>query len=238
VPRRLHLLGLALALALVLPLSGAPASAAEPRTITLDGVAVRGWTPDVRQVVTVNRTSGTHARITFWARSEGRWVQRAQSRRARIGYGGLVRPRERVQGTGTTPVGTYRIPFTFGTGARRDRWTAPYRRIRDHHYWVQDNQSDYYNRWRSRLRGGFRWWLAPSHDDSSERLADYPRQYEMAAVVAYNYWRPVRHRGAGIFLHVNGSGATAGCVSAPRWFMVGVMNRLTARHNPRIAIGW
>ena len=28
--------------------------------------------------------------------------------------------------------------------------------------------------------------------------------------------KQVRHRGAGIFLHVNGAGATAGCVSAPR----------------------
>jgi L,D-peptidoglycan transpeptidase YkuD (ErfK/YbiS/YcfS/YnhG family) len=47
----------------------------------------------------------------------------------------------------------------------------------------------------------------------------------------------VRHRGGAIFLHVNGSGATAGCVSAPRWFMVRVMNRLDHDRVPVIAIG-
>ena len=36
----------------------------------------------------------------------------------------------------------------------------------------------------------------------------------------------MRHRGAGIFLHVNGRGATAGCVSVPRSFMRSTMVRL------------
>ena len=40
-------------------------------------------------------------------------------------------------------------------------------------------------------------------------------QYAHAVVIDYNYARPVKGRGAGIFLHVNGSGATAGCVSVP-----------------------
>ena len=31
----------------------------------------------------------------------------------------------------------------------------------------------------------------------------------------YDYRKPVRNRGAGIFLHVDGRGATAGCVSVP-----------------------
>jgi hypothetical protein len=47
----------------------------------------------------------------------------------------------------------------------------------------------------------------------------------------------VRHRGGAIFLHVNGSGATAGCASAPRWFMRRVMNRLDQDRVPVIAIG-
>ena len=52
-----------------------------------------------------------------------------------------------------------------------------------------------------------------------------------------NYARPVRHRGSGIFLHVNGHGATAGCVSAPRWFVRRVLARLSPDANPVIAIG-
>ena len=47
----------------------------------------------------------------------------------------------------------------------------------------------------------------------------------------------MRHRGSGIFLHVNGSGATAGCVSAPRWFIKSLMRRLDPDRSPVIAIG-
>lgn len=47
----------------------------------------------------------------------------------------------------------------------------------------------------------------------------------------------VRHRGAGIFLHVNGRGATAGCVSAPRWMLRRLLHRLDPARVPVIAIG-
>ena len=47
----------------------------------------------------------------------------------------------------------------------------------------------------------------------------------------------VRHRGAGIFLHVNGKGATAGCVSVPRAFMRSMMAGLNPKRRPVIAIG-
>ena len=78
---------------------------------------------------------------------------------------------------------------------------------------------------------------ASSDPNSSERLNDYPKQYEYSIVTSYNYAAQVRHRGSGIFLHVNGSGATAGCVSAPRWFLVKLMTRLDPHLVPLIAIG-
>jgi L,D-peptidoglycan transpeptidase YkuD (ErfK/YbiS/YcfS/YnhG family) len=48
---------------------------------------------------------------------------------------------------------------------------------------------------------------------------------------------PARHRGAGTFLHVNGRGATAGCVSVPRWFMVHLMRDLAPSARPVMAVG-
>ncbi|MGZ6734552.1 MAG: L,D-transpeptidase family protein, partial [Nocardioides sp.] len=65
---------LALIVALVALLPGAAdASSPAPRAdvIRLDGVAVH-LRPGTRQVVTVNHTSGTHARVSLWAlRHEG-----------------------------------------------------------------------------------------------------------------------------------------------------------------------
>ena len=228
-----------LLLSLLVPLDGAAAAAVPTEragsTVTLDGVTIR-LREGTRQAVTVNRRSGWHARVTYWIRTEGQWVKVFRARDGRIGYNGLVRPDRRVQGSGKTPLGTYRLPFSFGTHAQQPAWDPSYRRIRRGDYWVLDNESKHYNRYRNKSRGGFRWWLAPSHPDSSERLRDYPKQYEFSIVTSFNAAQ-VRHRGGAIFLHVNGSGATAGCVSAPRWFLKRLMPRLDQDRVPVIAIG-
>ena len=73
--------------------------------------------------------------------------------------------------------------------------------------------------------------------NGSERLADYPTEYRMSVVVAYNYYDRVRYRGAGIFLHVNGPGATAGCVSVPRDVMRRVLRWLDPAAQPVLVMG-
>jgi L,D-peptidoglycan transpeptidase YkuD (ErfK/YbiS/YcfS/YnhG family) len=157
-------------------------------------------------------------------------------RDGRIGYGGLAAPRRRHQGSGTTPLGTTRLISAFGRHAKGRSWDLPYRRIRKGDYWVEDNGSRYYNRYRNKAQGGFRWWLPVSNVNSSERLRDFPVQYEYSVVTSYNRAQ-VRHRGAGIFLHVNGHGATAGCVSAPRPFLRKLMWRLDPDRAPVMAVG-
>ncbi len=204
-------------------------------TVRLAGVDVQ-VTDTTAQVVTVNRTKGYHARVAFWVRKDTGWERRLVAKDGRIGSGGLVRPKLRRQGTGTTPLGTYRLPWVFGTQAADDAWQIRYRKIRRGDFWVQDNRSSYYNRYRNRRQGGFRWRLPSGDANSSERLTDYPVQYELAVVTSFNKGQ-VRHRGSGIFLHVNGSGATGGCVSAPRRFMVRVVRKLDRAADPVIAIG-
>jgi len=206
---------------------------------TLDGVHVR-TTERSTQAVTVKHTRGWHARVTYWTREPGGpWEARRQVADGRTGYGGLVRAAYRRQGTGTTPLGTFRLPWFFGTHARDALGSTgrlPYRRIRPGDYWVQDNASDFYNRYRNKAQGGFRWWLPSSHRDSSERLTDFRRPYEYAIVTSFNR-EQVRHRGSGIFLHVNGRGATAGCVSAPRWLLRYLVRVLDPDRRPVVAIG-
>jgi len=233
--RRLLLLLTSALLGLTLATGVGPATAADD-TVTLDGVPVH-LRAGTGQVVTVNRTSGHHARVTFWALRDGAWTARFRATDGRVGYGGLVRPRDRVQGSGATPLGTFRLPWAFGTHAPQAAWAdLGYRRIRRGDYWVLDNGSRYYNRYRNRSQGGFRWRLPASDANSSERLRDYPGQYELAIVTGFNSGQ-VRHRGGAIFLHVNGSGATAGCVSAPRRFVQRAVAALDDDRVPVIAIG-
>jgi L,D-peptidoglycan transpeptidase YkuD (ErfK/YbiS/YcfS/YnhG family) len=212
-----------------------PAPPERAGNVRLGGVRVdlrRG----TRQVVTVNHRRGHHARVRYWTLRRGHWRERMDAADGRIGYGGLVPRGDRRQGTGTTPLGTFGLPFAFGMHRQDDAWDLRYRKVRRGDYWVQDNASDHYNRYRNKRQGGFRWWLPVSDPDSSERLLDYRGQYEWAIVMDFN-WRQVRHRGAGIFLHVNGAGATAGCVSAPRWFVRKLMRKLDPDRVPVIAVG-
>ena len=227
----------------------APTSpATPPPAATNDGArtaATRAWLDGVRvalpagteQVVTVNHTSGSRARVSLWQRGSAGWHKLARSTSGHIGYGGLVRPRQREQGTGTTPLGTYRLLWSFGTQVAEPSWRLSHRTIGPGDYWVEDNRSAYYNRYRNKADGGFRWRLPKSSFNSSELLTDYPKQYEYAIVTSFNYAAQVHRRGAGIFLHVNGRGPTAGCVSAPRWFLRQTMATLDPDLRPVIAIG-
>lgn len=223
-----------IALLLVLPFAPAQAARADA-PLVLDGVRVVA-DPATTQVVTVNHTSGHRARVTFWRLADGEWTTSMRTTDGRIGYGGLVVGDRRVQGSGTTPLGTYALLSVFGTHPPRDAGALDYRRIRRGDHWVQDNASPYYNRYRNQSKGGFRWWLPAGDDNASERLTDYRRPYEWSIVTGFNV-EQVRHRGSGIFLHVNGRGATAGCVSAPRRFLRALVRRLDPAAAPVIAIG-
>jgi len=230
--KRLTLLTLLTAGLLAVPPS---AVAARPDPVRLDGVTVRIYR-GTTQVVTVNHTRGMHARVTLWALRGDTWAKRFRATDGRIGYGGLVRANRRVQGSGTTPLGTFRLPWAFGMHPRRKAWDPSYRRAGSGDYWVLDNRSSHYNRWRSRAAGGFRWRLPQSDPNASERLRSFPKQYEFAVTTSFNSTQ-VRHRGGAIFLHVNGRGATAGCVSAPRWFLLRTLDTLDPAAQPVIAIG-
>lgn len=222
------------AVSVALP-AGPTAITRTPDPVRLGGVTVE-LQPGTRQVVTVNHRGDEHARVAFWEKRHGRWDRRFSASDGRIGYGGLVPARQREQGTGATPLGTFGVPFAFGRHRERAGWGVRYRRIRSGDYWVQDNDSRFYNRFRNKDAGGFRWWLPSDADNSSEHLVDLGGQYEWAIVMDFN-WSQVRHRGAGVFLHVNGDGTTAGCVSAPRSFVRRVMERLDADQVPVVAVG-
>lgn len=185
--------------------------------IWLDGVAVE-LRPTTRKLLTVHQTKDYHARVTLWELVDGAWVERSATD-GRIGNGGLADPDLRLERMMATPRGTYRLLHSFGTHRRRRSWRLGYRRIGRGDYWVGDNASPHYNRWRHRSQGGFRTRLGEDQPNVSERLADYPKAYEYAMVIDFNYEEQVRKRGFAIFLHVQGERGTGGCVAVPRDYM-------------------
>lgn len=174
-------------------------------------------------------TGSTSGTVTWWDRAGGRWVA-AGSAPARFGAQGLAEGTARRQGTNTTPTGLYGLPYAFGIEAAPRGTAYTYRPVRRDSWWCQDNDSRSYNRW-SEPRA------ADCRADRAEHLITYRAQYAHALVVDFNYRRPVRGRGAGIFLHVNGRGATAGCVSVPRDAMRRILRWADPGRSPHLAIG-
>ncbi|WP_405816531.1 L,D-transpeptidase [Streptomyces sp. NBC_00040] len=174
-------------------------------------------------------SGSTTGQVIWWERWAGRW-HRAGSAPARFGANGLTEGTTRTQGTNTTPTGLYALPYAFGIRRAPAGTDHLYRRVNRDSWWCQDNASAHYNRWVEPLPAD----CAPGE---AEHLVTYEKQYAHALVIAFNYDRPVRGRGAGIFLHVNGKGATAGCVSVPERAMRAILRWADPRRRPHIAIG-
>ncbi|GAA2979852.1 L,D-transpeptidase family protein [Streptomyces fulvorobeus] len=171
-------------------------------------------------------TTGT---LTWWERRRGGWTE-AGSAPARFGANGLAEGSTRDQGTNTTPTGLYDLPYAFGIEEAPAGTGYPYRRVNERSWWCQDNAARSYNRWVEPRP-------ADCRADQAEHLVTYGTQYAHALVIGFNYERPVRGRGAGIFLHVDGAGATAGCVSVPAASMSRILAWADPGRHPHIAIG-
>nr|WP_241195963.1 L,D-transpeptidase family protein [Streptomyces sp. SID10362] len=184
------------------------------------------------QVITVE-ARGSYATVTAWAKGSAGWKARFSTASGRVGSNGVTNGATRRQGTWTTPTGTYTI--TEGFGVEASGTSMPYHVVTDDDWWVEDPESKFYNSMHSAQGADFP--LTESGDRGSEHLIDYPTQYAEALVINFNRWPATPGRGAGIFLHVNGSGATAGCVSVPRATMDRFMNWIEPSAQPRIAIG-
>ncbi|OLZ72937.1 hypothetical protein AV521_08265 [Streptomyces sp. IMTB 2501] len=174
-------------------------------------------------------TDATSGTLSWWDLRDGQWVQ-AGTAPARFGANGLVEGATRKQGTNTTPTGLYGLPFGFGIKAAPSGTSVKYLAVKDSSWWCEDTESQSYNRW-----------VEPLPDDcrasESEHLISYTSQYAYTLVIGFNYDQPVRGLGAGIFLHVNGQGATAGCVSVPEDTMQRILAWAEPGKLPHVAIG-
>ncbi|MBT2367761.1 L,D-transpeptidase family protein [Streptomyces sp. ISL-10] len=184
------------------------------------------------QVITV-KASGSYATVTAWQKGSSGWKAQFSTSAGRVGSNGVTDGATRKQSTYTTPTGTYTI--TEGFGVESSGTAMPYTKVNDSHWWVQDPESKFYNQMHTAEGADFP--LTETGERGSEHLINYPTQYAKALVINFNRWPAVPGRGAGIFLHINGKGATAGCVSVPRATMDQFMGWVKPSANPRIAIG-
>jgi L,D-peptidoglycan transpeptidase YkuD (ErfK/YbiS/YcfS/YnhG family) len=207
---------------------------------------------DARQLVVVTGVSktSTYATLrTYQLGADGKWTAKFAAMPARNGYKGWVAGSRRVQNTGTTPQGTYWITGAFGLKVNPGT-KLTYRHADANDYWVGDNRDPKtYNLFQPLASPKRTWRIS-----EAEKLSAYPTQYEAAAVIGFNQpaastvtydaahgeyvtSHPVSVvKGSAIFLHVNGAGSTAGCVSISRANLLSVLKWLDPAQKPRIVM--
>ena len=178
-------------------------------------------------IATGNKLGDTTGTLQFFDYENGSWVC-TMSVPARFGKHGLMDGAHRWAGNKTTPTGLWKMPdFVFGNHTRAPKGTKEgYRHITKKSWWSSKHDKTY-NKWveAKRWPGEYLYGVAP--------------QYEYAISMGYNALpnRQVFGRGSGIFLHVNGKGLTAGCVSISRANMLRVVALLDPAKRPAFAVG-
>lgn len=198
-------------------------------------------------VVTAKDWDTSRARLQTWQQSvTGQWRQVLAPVSARIGWSGFRRAAHRLQGTGKTPAGTFALLRGFGL-VRPDGLKLSYRVVDANDWWPYDpSDPATYNVVQYRRPAKARW-----RTSWAENLRSYRTQYRYSVVIDYNLPSGIVRRnghriatepadtskGGGIFLHVNGSGPTAGCVSVSRADMRRVLRWLDPEKDPVIVMG-
>lgn len=239
-------------ISLLLPLTAAvPAAQATTPSYFPTRLAHVG---DARQLIVVTGTSTGSSYASLRAYSlgaDGVWRQTMPTMAARTGYSGWVWGSQRVQNSGTTPIGTFGITTAFGLSMNPGT-RLPYIHAGQKDYMAGDpRDAQTYNVWQTSASSTRTWRVSPA---TAERVGDYPVQYQYGAIIDYNRpaastvsWssahaehvtsRPVNtHLGYSIYLHVSGRGATAGCVSVSQLHQVQLLRWLDPAKHPRIVM--
>ena len=175
--------------------------------------------------------------LTWWSKqADGHWTA-VRSTPARFGVHGLSD--NRVEGDGTTPTGIFSSRRGFGVNPNPGT-KINYTAVTAGSWWNENSLDTRYNTWHQNCPPSVCWDSSKAH--ASEHLASHLPQYNYAVVVEFNTGStkvrpPARPSGSGIFLHVFGTGHTAGCISISQTSMVALLRWLDPAKNPHIAIG-
>lgn len=177
------------------------------------------------QIITVVSNGGSYGELVFWEKdSSGNWLEidRVQ---ARLGQNGMKNASEVYEMDKCTPTGIYTLTEAFGIKSNPGSG-VPYRQLDGSEYWVDDENSEYYNTMQFGDPNG-RW-------SSAERLIDFPGYYNYSLVIDYNRWPVIPGKSSAIFLHCDVGIYTYGCVAIPEQNLINILNRINPAKNPVI----
>jgi L,D-peptidoglycan transpeptidase YkuD (ErfK/YbiS/YcfS/YnhG family) len=199
-----------------------------PPTLAAQLAGTHGGT----QLVTVDDASygSTYATVELWARTGTCWAPASGPWTGRVGTAGVSDHHR--EGDGTTPTGAYGIgPVIYGLAANPGVHYA-YHVLVCGDWWDEDPGSPSYNTFQHVACG-----RPPPFGGGSEELWTETVAYQHFAVVDYNTDPALPGAGSGVFIHDDGGGPTAGCVSLPPADLDLLLRWLDPARSPLVVIG-
>lgn len=168
-----------------------------------------------KQVVCVESHGTTRAVVTMFRKTKnGNW-KKIMKTRGYVGQGGVGTASE---GSTVTPRGLYHFTKLFGTNYNPGT-KCRYTQVNENHFWVDDPNSRYYNRFVDVTKVSKDW-------NSAENLSAITVEYAYAAAFDYNK-ECIPGLGSAFFLHCEAGKPTQGCISVPQDKMIFILLHLT-----------
>jgi L,D-peptidoglycan transpeptidase YkuD (ErfK/YbiS/YcfS/YnhG family) len=144
-----------------------------------------------------------------------------------IGERGFAAIDEKREGDGKSPTGIFPLGIAFGYDPSVET-KMPYRQATEDDFWVDDANSEDYNRWVKGEPKATSWEKMKRDDD----------QYKYGVVIEYNMHPIVKGKGSAIFLHVWKPGeSTLGCVAMSEEMILRIFGWLDPAKKPLIVMG-
>ena len=182
-----------------------------------------------KQLIFVTNRDASSFRITIHAleRSKGVWHTGFPPFAGSIGEKGFAAIDKKREGDGKSPSGIFPLGIAFGYDPLVVT-RMPYRQATEDDFWVDDVNSEDYNKWVKGKPNAASWEKMKRDDD----------QYKYGVVIEYNMHPIVKGKGSAIFLHIwKQGGATAGCIAMPEEMVLRILGWLDPAKKPLIIMG-
>jgi len=188
-----------------------------------------GLIGESEQLIFATNQDSTSSVVTIYAveRDNGGWQVVFPAFAGSVGEKGFAAMGDKREGDGKSPSGVFPLGIAFGYDPSVAT-KMPYRQATEDDFWVDDVNSEDYNKWVKGKPNAASWEKMRRDDD----------QYKNGVVIEYNTDPIVKGKGSAIFLHAwRDGGATLGCVSMPEEMVLKILGWLDPAKKPLIIMG-
>jgi L,D-peptidoglycan transpeptidase YkuD (ErfK/YbiS/YcfS/YnhG family) len=183
-----------------------------------------------RQLIFATNTEASSSLVTvhLLEKDQRAWRLAVSPFPAMIGEKGFAPIDKKREGDGKSPTGIFPLGTAFGY-APSIPTKMPYKQATDNDFWVDDVNSDDYNKWVNGRTG----------TTSVEKMKREDDLYKHGVVVEYNMNPIVKGRGSAIFLHIwrDEGKPTLGCVAMSEDKILRLLGWLDPAKRPLIVMG-